>query len=83
MYDWNHAKPICPNTVSIFVAVRSFNWDTAVIAYDDRHAEPRFIETCFIAQRLYVAVFTERSDNVRVMSLRRANFREARRHAAA
>ena len=84
MYEWDHAKRrsnLSKHGVD-FVAIRSFDWDTAVIAHDDRHAEPRFIATGFIGQRLYVAVFTERGDSVRVISLRRANSREARRYAA-
>ena len=85
MYEWGDAKQranVAKHGVD-FVAITSFDWDTAMIAYDDRHAEPRFIATGFIGRRLHVAVFTERGDRVRVISLRRANSREARRYAAA
>ena len=49
----------------------------------DAKRRARFVATGFIGRRLHVAVFTERGDRVRVISLRRANSREARRYAAA
>lgn len=85
MYEWDDAKRranVAKHGVD-FVAITGFAWDTAMIAYDERHAEPRFVASGFIGQRLHVAVFAERGGNVRVISLRRANSREARRYAAA
>ena len=60
-----------------FTAIERFEWDAAIIEFDDRHAEPRWTARGFIGDVLYSVVFTERGDNIRI-SLRRATGREAR-----
>ena len=40
--------------------------------------EPRWTARGFIGDVLYSVVFTERGDNIRIISLRRATGREAR-----
>ena len=42
------------------------------------HAEPRWIAIGFIGAVLHLVVFTERGDNIRIISLRKATRREAR-----
>ena len=56
----------------------AFEWDTAAIDLDEDHAEPRWIAIGFIGAVLHFVVFTERGDNIRIISLRKATRREAR-----
>ena len=53
--------------------MEAFGWDTAIVNPDDRNSEPRWVAYGFIGVRLYVVVFTERGDNIRIISLRKAN----------
>ncbi|MDO5623293.1 MAG: BrnT family toxin [Pseudomonadota bacterium] len=57
-----------------------FDIDTALVAYDDRHAdaEDRFKAVGFIGAVLHVLVFTERGGQIRPISLRRADKLEVR-----
>ena len=64
-----------------FAAMRRFQWRTAIIDFDDRHDEPRWVARGFIGSVLHVAAFTERDDKIRVISLRKANAREKREYA--
>jgi len=66
-----------------FDLIASFDWVTATIDEDKRrdYGEPRFQAKGFIAERLYVVVFTWRDDVVRIISLRKANRREEKRYA--
>lgn len=52
---------------------------------DDRHDDgaPRMAVTGYIGMRLHLAVFVDRLDERRVVSLRKATAREERRHAEA
>lgn len=61
----------------------SFEWETAVVREDTRrqYAEQRFEATGYIGQRLHVMIYCLRSDTVRVISLRKANYREEKRYA--
>lgn len=54
----------------------------ALIAEDTRKAYPerRFQALGYIADRLYMLVFTPRNDKVHVISLREANSREVMRY---
>ena len=65
-----------------FSAAEGFDWETALIAIDDRqrYAETRFIAIGLIGARLHVMVFTLRETTVRLISRRRANSREVRRY---
>ena len=60
-----------------------FEWETAVVREDTRkqYAEPRFEAAGYIGERLHVMVFCLRTENVRVISLRKANPREVKRYA--
>ena len=74
----NNAK----HGVSLAEAGR-FDWDTAVTWPDVRrnYGEARMIGIGYIGQRLYYVAFVERDSDRRIISLRKANDREVRRHA--
>jgi hypothetical protein len=57
-----------------------FEWEAARIREDTRkiYPERRFEATGFIEERLHVMVFCFREDNIRVISLRKANSREVK-----
>jgi len=63
-----------------FDLVRDFEWGAALTAEDERtdYGESRFISIAPIHERLYVLVWTPRGEVVRVISLRKANRREAK-----
>ena len=63
-----------------FIMAEAFDWQTAKVRQDMRsdYGEPRFIALGRIDAKVYVLVFTPRGQNVRVISLRRANEREIR-----
>ena len=79
-YEWDELK----RTANIvkhgvdFNDVLEFQWDTAIETEDTRqeYEEPRWISLGKIRGRLYVLVYTIRSDNIRLISLRKANGRE-------
>ncbi|MDP1641652.1 MAG: BrnT family toxin [Phenylobacterium sp.] len=68
-----------------FSMAEEFIWDTALVATDERfdYGEDRWIALGFIGARLFVLVFTETKDGIRVISFRKANAREAKRYAQA
>jgi len=49
---------------------------------DDRHdyGENRFVAYGYVAERLFVCVFTLRDDAYHIISLRKANDREVKKH---
>lgn len=67
-----------------FARAAEFDWDTALITEDRRadYGERRFQALGYIAGRLHTLVFTQRAGLIHVISLRRANKRETRRHEA-
>ena len=66
-----------------FASVVDFEWDTALVSQDLRqdYAEDRFQALGFIGEHLHMLVFTPRESLIHVISLRRANQRERKRHA--
>jgi len=66
-----------------FASVVDFEWDSALISQDLRqdYAEHRFQALGFIGEHLHMLVFTPRESLIHVISLRRANQRERKRHA--
>ena len=64
-----------------FASIVHFSWDTAIVERSDRHGEVRFAAVGYIGDRLHYVVFTERGEITRIISLRRANAGERRRHA--
>lgn len=65
-----------------FDCVADLDWSTAVIVEDLRgdYGEPRYRAFGYIGERLFAAVFTPRGDAIHVISLRKANTREVKRH---
>ncbi len=61
-----------------FTAIEGFDWDAVLTREDTRSAydETRFVSISLAGDRLYVAVWTERGANRRLISLRKANKRE-------
>jgi uncharacterized protein len=62
-----------------FELAAEFDWASALIAEDLRedYGESRYQAIGFIGTRLHVLVFTPRATSVHVISLRKANQREA------
>jgi uncharacterized DUF497 family protein len=67
-----------------FTLCEGFEWDGALVTEDLRrdYGEQRFQALGMIDGRLYSLVFTRRGSAVHVISLRKANRREVRRHEA-
>ena len=66
-----------------FDSVADFSFETAVYAVDRRkdYGETRFVAVGMLAERRHVPCFTEEPDGIRVISFRKANAREVKRHA--
>lgn len=60
-----------------------FEWDSSIVGPNARHdyGEDRFIAFGYLHNRIYCVVFTDRGSNERrIISLRKANRREIKRH---
>ncbi len=82
MYEWDESKRQtnwAKHGVD-FAAMDAFAWDTALIDLDEERGEPRWIAIGFIGPVLYFVAFTERGDNIRIISLHKATRREARNY---
>lgn len=68
--------------VSLLEAV-DIEWNDAVHWRDDRHdyGECRMCAIAYIGVRLYYIVFVDRVDVRRIISLRKANYKEIKRYA--
>jgi uncharacterized DUF497 family protein len=66
-----------------FGAAADFDFDSALVWVDDRqpYGETRYVAIGWLYGRLHVLCFTEAPGGIRVISLRKANPREVRRHA--
>lgn len=83
-YEWDESKRRSNRKHRIdFAAIHNFEWDSAVYEYDDRHHEPRIKATGFIGLTLYTVIYTERGDNKRIISLRKASPTEITEYAQA
>lgn len=81
-YEWDESKRqanLAAHGLD-FVAVASFDWESAFVAEDVRqeYHEKRYIALGLLGERLTVLVFTMRGSHIRVISFRKANRREAR-----
>lgn len=79
-YQWDDTK-CSKNVVSHkihFSVVFKFNWGSAFVVQDERfdYKEKRFKALGLIENRLHVLVFTIRDQEIRVISIRKANKRE-------
>jgi uncharacterized DUF497 family protein len=84
---FDHAKDqinVEKHGVSLSAAV-DFEWDDALVSADERrnYGEARMIAIGYVGERLYVVVYVNRDDSRRIISLRKANSREARHYAEA
>ncbi len=66
-----------------FELVEEFAWDTVQVIVDDRkdYGEVRLQLWGLIGGRLHIAVATPRGDDLRMISLRKANAKEVKRYA--
>ncbi|WP_367155380.1 BrnT family toxin [Methylomonas sp. HYX-M1] len=76
-----NAKNIAERGLS-FERVVDFDWSSAGIDEDVRkaYAERRFVAAGYLDGRLHMLCFTPVAGGVRVISFRKANPREARKH---
>ena len=83
-YQWDEDKSRSnlQNRGFGFDLVHRFDWNSADTRRDLRSVEePRWISTGLIEERLYIAVWTRREGFTRIISLRKANRREALAYA--
>ena len=77
-YEWDEGKRrsnLYKHGVD-FTAIETFDWETALVGRSDRHGEVRFVAIGYIEGRLHQAVFTERGNMTRIISMRRASLKE-------
>ncbi len=79
-YEWDENKRVAnlaKHDVD-FIDAEHFDWSSAMEASDDRfnYSEERWVALGFIGNRLLVLTYTVRDENVRLISLRKANKRE-------
>ncbi len=83
-YEWdeNKATRNRRNHSVSFESIEDFVWDEATIVEDDRndYGERRWVAYGPIGERLHCLVFTVRGERIRIISLRKANSREVKRH---
>ena len=80
MYEWDEPKrrsTLAARGVD-FADMGRFDWSNATTAEDDRahYGETRFVSVGRIDGRLHVCAWTLRRENIRIISLRKANARE-------
>ena len=65
-----------------FARAIDFDWETALYTEDTRHLYPerRFIARGYLDERLHVLCFSPIKNGVRIISFRKANAREVKRH---
>lgn len=80
-YEWDERKSIsnADKHGVEFSEIVAFDWNSALVMIDDRadYGENRFVALGLIGNRVHVCAYTERRDNFRLISLRKANRREA------
>ena len=79
-YEWDENKRVAnlaKHDVD-FVDAENFDWSSAIETIDDRlnYNEERWVALGFIGNRLHVLTYTVRDENIRLISLRKANKRE-------
>ena len=82
-YVWDEAKSLSnlEKHEIDFWSVYSFDWHTATYDPSPRFGEFRWVATGYIGERLYRVVFTDRGEQRRIISLRKANPREVAKYA--
>lgn len=84
MYEWaerRRAENAAKHGID-FAKAGDFEWDSALTFDDVRrgYGELRHVSFGFIGTRLHVLVWTPRGEQIRVISLRRANSKEIKRY---
>jgi uncharacterized DUF497 family protein len=79
-YEWDENKRIAnlaKHGVD-FTEAENFDWSSAIETIDDRftYIEDRWVALGLIEGRLHVLIYTMRGENIRLISLRKANKRE-------
>ena len=79
-YEWDENKRaanLAKHDVD-FIDAENFDWSSATETIDDRfnYSEVRWTALGFIGIRLYVLTYAVRGENIRLISLRKANKRE-------
>ena len=82
-FEWDETKRaenIRDRQIDFRDVLDLFDSPESVVFEDDRkdYGEPRFILLGPFRDKLYQVVFTPRGDNIRIISVRRANKRERR-----
>ena len=82
LYEWDDAK----RTTNLdkhqidFEDIKNFDWDNAIFEPSSRYGEERWVALGYIFDRLHTVVFTHRGDTRRIISLRKSNAGERRKH---
>jgi uncharacterized DUF497 family protein len=78
------ASNVAKHGVSLALA-ESLEWDWLISRPDGRkdYGEPREVGFAPIGPRVFCVVFVQRGENVRIISLRKANSREVKSYASA
>ncbi len=81
-YEWDEAKraETLLNRGVDFASIEYFDWESALHRISDRDGEARWSTLGLIGNRVYHVVWTERGQTIRIISLRKANAREATRY---
>jgi uncharacterized protein len=84
-FEWDDAKSaanLAKHGMSFEKAIAIFSDEDALSAEDGRYQydEPRYSVTGFIQGRLHVVISTIRNECIRIISARKANEREQRKH---
>ncbi len=81
-YVWDESKRISnleKHEIN-FRSVYSFDWNPAEFYPSPRYGEIRTIAIGYIAGRLHCVIFTDRREQRRIISIRKANHREMRKY---
>ena len=84
IYEWDETKR--QNTLQHrlidFADMVRFEWDTALTVLDDRmpYEEQRYFSLGYIDGRLFACAWCYRGENIRIISMRKANAREVKRY---
>lgn len=85
MFQWDEVNNIRNQTKHglSFDLIEEFDWDNPLIIDRSRHqdGETRYAAIGMLNGKLHTVIFTQRSDDIRLISLRRANKQEEKAYA--
>lgn len=81
-YEWDENKRVAnlaKHDID-FKEAENFDWSSAIETIDDRlnYSEERWVALGLIDNRLHVLIYTIRGENIRLISLRKANKHESK-----